>query len=418
MKLNLSSFRQRGSVMVTTLVIALLVGLLVAALLFVAQQQNYLTARSRVWCSEIPIAEAGIEEAISHIISLPANMTDNGWQASGTNFFKTRTFSNAYFYTTIIPDSPTTNTIISVGFARIPLNTNYSQRTVMARLRKTTSEWGFVAKRTIDLNDTVSADSFNSAYGEWNLLFNRSDKCGMASISSMTPAITTGKGAIYGYAGTGPGGTVEGNVGDGVWLLLNTGLQPDHVTDDFNMAIPDVAFPPPGWKVNYTPPKNITVGGVTYEHVLNGLDWQFDGTTSPGGNGWLIQGNVRIFFNGDFKMTAGTAALTLAANATLEIYMGGDMDMGGQCVINTDRRASNCIIYGLNTCKSIKYVGNAGAYTRIYAPYAYVEVGGGVDYFGSCVADMMKFSGSCRLHYDEALDLAVPMFRVVSWEEL
>jgi hypothetical protein len=30
----------------------------------------------------------------------------------------------------------------------------------------------------------------------------------------------------------------------------------------------------------------------------------------------------------------------------------------------------------------------------------------------------MKFSGSCKLHYDEALHNAVPQFRVVSWEEL
>jgi Tfp pilus assembly protein PilX len=417
MKLNLSSFRQRGSVMVTTLVIALLVGLLVAALLFVAQQQNYLTARSRVWCSEIPIAEAGIEEAISHIVSLPANMTDNGWQASGTNFFKHRSFSNAYFYTTIIPTSPATNTIISVGFARIPLNTNYSQRTVMVRVKQTAQDWGFVAKRTIDLNDTVSADSFNSNYGDYMPLVNQSDKCGMASISSLRPAITTGSGAIYGSAATGPGGSVSGNVGDRLWLLLNSGQQPGHVTDDCNMAIPDVAWPPPGWAPSYSPTKNVTVGGVTYEHVLNGGDWQFDGTTSPSGEGWLIQGKVRIFFNGDFKMS-GTPALRLATNATLEIYLGGNMDMAGQCVINPGGRASNCIINGLNTCTSIKYAGSSAAYTRIYAPYAYVEVGGGVDFYGSCVADMMKFSGGCKLHYDEALYNAIPRFRVVSWEEL
>ena len=71
MKTSLTSLRQRGSVLVTTLVIALLVGIVVAALLFVAQEQNYLTARSRVWCSEIPIAEALQEKVavpdVSHL---------------------------------------------------------------------------------------------------------------------------------------------------------------------------------------------------------------------------------------------------------------------------------------------------------------------------------------------------------------
>jgi Tfp pilus assembly protein PilX len=416
MKLNLSSFRQRGSVMVTTLVIALLVGLLVAALLFVAQQQNYLTARSRVWCSEIPIAEAGIEEAISHIVSLPANMTDNGWTASGTNFVKSRSFSNAYFYTTIIPNSSATNTIVSVGFARIPLQTNYSQRTVMAVLKRTVNDWGFVAKQTITMSGTTYADSYNSNYGDWSLL-NRRDNCGMATISSLSPAIITGTGKIYGSAATGPGGTVTGHVGDGLWILAGGGLQPGHVSDDFNMAIPDVVMPNP-WAPSFTPTKDVTVNGVEYEHVLNGGDWQFDGSTSPSAKGWLIQGNVRIFFNGDFKMTAGGAAINLATNATLEIYMGGNMDIQGTCVVNPAGRPNNCVIYGLPTCKSIVYKGDAGAYARVYAPQAYVEIAGGFDFFGSVVADTLKFSGNTALHYDEALNNGVPQFRVVSWEEL
>src|SRR6185503_12661609 len=147
-----ASFRgEHGSVLVITLVIALLVGLVVAALLFVAQQQNYMTARSKVWCSEIPLAEAGIEEAITHIVSLPGDLAANGWEADGTNYVKRREFTNGYFYTTIIPTSTNTNTIVSVGFARIPLQTNYSQRTVMAILKQRQSAWGFVAKRDIVL---------------------------------------------------------------------------------------------------------------------------------------------------------------------------------------------------------------------------------------------------------------------------
>jgi Tfp pilus assembly protein PilX len=418
MKLKLSSFRrQRGSVLVTTLVIALLVGLLVAALLFVAQQQNYMTARSRVWCSEIPIAEAGIEEAISHIISLPANMTDNGWQASGTNYVKTRNFSNAYFYTTIIPNSSATNTIISVGFARVPLQTNYTQRTVMARLKRTVNDWGFVAKQTITMSGTTYADSYNSNYGDWDYFLNRRDNCGMATISSLTPAIITGSGKIYGSAATGPGGTVTGNVGDGLWHLLGGGLQPGHVSDDFNMAITDVELPKP-WAPSYTPTKNVTVDGVTYEHVLNGGDWQFDGDTSPASSGWLIQGNVRIFFNGNFKMTAGGASIRLATNSTLEIYMGGEMDVQGTCVVNPAGRPNNCAIYGLPACKSIVYKGDSAAFARIYAPQAYVEIAGTSDFFGSVVADTLKFSGTCALHYDEALNNGIPQFRVISWEEL
>src|ERR1043165_6418766 len=153
MKTGIAFRPERGSVLVITLVIAMLVGLVVAALLFASQQQNHLTARSKMWCSEIPLAEAGVEEAILHIVSQSGNLAGNGWQldASGTNYFKTRTFTNGYFYTTIIPSpvSPdatnnVTNTILTVGFARIPLQTNYSQRSVKTVIRSSRIEWGFV----------------------------------------------------------------------------------------------------------------------------------------------------------------------------------------------------------------------------------------------------------------------------------
>jgi Tfp pilus assembly protein PilX len=438
MKFRTTSNRERGSVLVTTLVIALLVGLLVAALLFVAQQQNYLTARSRVWCSEIPIAEAGVEEAIMNIVSQSGYVRDdvNGWKQDGTNFWKSRTLTNGYFHTTIIPSpiSPgdtnkLTNTIVSIGFARIPLQTTYSQRSVKAVITQKRSEWGFVAKSNIVLNGNTYADSYISTDPLWSTdgLYDplkRRDHCGMATVASMINGIDTGPCKIYGTAATGPGGTVRGNVGDGLWLALNNGLQPGHVSDDFNMYIPDVIWPPTngwdGWNSTTTPATN--TDGKVYQYILDGnvhADYQFAGpSANPTGNGWLIKGNVRIRINGDFQSTLNGPTITLDTNATLQLYLNGDMSMGGQCMVNPTGLTGNFIIYGLNACKSIKFNAGAALYGRIYAPYAYVEIAGSFDYSGSVVSDRMKFSGTAALHYDEALDPGVPKFTVMSWEEL
>ena len=439
MKTSTSSNRQRGSVLVTTLVIGMLVGLVVAALLYVAQQQNYLTARSRVWCSEIPIAEAGIEEAITYIVTRSGNLAGNGaWDldASGTNYFKRREFTNGYFYTTIIPSpiSPNetnnvTNTVVSVGFARLPLQTNYSQRSVKAVVKQARLEWGFVAKRDIVLNGNTYADSYISTDPLWstNGMYNPlrpRDHCGMASVSSLRPAIATGACKIYGTAATGPGGTVTGNVGDGAWLQVNSGLQPGHVTDDFNMYIPDVVWPPTnGWNAwnSVTTPATNTDGKV-YQYVLDGSvnpDYQFAGpAANPTGNGWLIKGNVRILINGPFQSTLNGPTITLDTNATLQLYLNGDMSLGGQCLVNPSGLTGNIIIYGRNACTSIKLNAGSAFAGRIYAPQAYVEIAGGFDFFGSVVSDRMKFSGTSSLHYDESLDPGVPKFTVVSWEEL
>jgi hypothetical protein len=411
-------------VLVTTLVIGLLVGILIAALLFVAQQQNYLTARSRVWSKEVPIAEAGIEEAMTHLNSRPGSLAANGWTASGTNFVRTRTFSNAYCFTTIIPNSAMTNTIVSVGFARLPLQTNYSQRTVMALAKKVPPGWGFVAKTTISMNGNPYLDSYDSSDpaastgGKYDPT-KRRDNAGVASTSSLMPAIDTGGGTVYGMAATGPGGTVSGNVGDGLWLSSHSGQEAGHVSDDFNMAILDVPLPNTKADWHPLPPLFLPglVNGVLYTYVIPAGDWEIPGNLSPGGVGILIQGKVRIWIKGSLSMSGGTA-ITLATNANLEVYLGGSMDLSGQCVVNPSGITANCAIYGLPTCTSMKYTGTAEAFARIYAPQAAVEVGGNFDFSGSIVANSMRFSGTANIHYDEALYGDGPAFRIVTWEEL
>ena len=87
MKITRPNSLQRGAVLVTALVLALLVGLVVGALLIISQQHNYLTARSQTWNAEIPIAEAGIEEAMEHINSSNSwlmGLVTNGWTRVGS----------------------------------------------------------------------------------------------------------------------------------------------------------------------------------------------------------------------------------------------------------------------------------------------------------------------------------------------
>ena len=133
--------------------------------------------------------------------------------------------------------------------------------------------------------------------------------------------------------------------------------------------------------------------------------------------GILVQGKVRVYFTGDFKMSSGPS-VSLAPGATLEMYMGGSMDLSGHCVINPTGIPANCIIYGLPTCTSMKYSGDAEAYCRLYAPNADITVTGDFDFSGSVVGNRVQFSGNASIHYDEALNGGGPDYKIVSWEEL
>lgn len=408
--------------MITTLVMALLVGLVVSALLFVAQQQNYMTSRAQVWSSEIPIAEAGIEEAMALLNSRPPTLAQDGWTKQGTDFVKTRTLTNSYYYTVITPIGFTaTNRIVSIGFARVPLATNYTQRTVRALAKLGPPGWGIVTKTTFEMNGNPYVDSYDSSDPRYstNGMYDptkRRDRAGVASTSGLTPAIDTNGGEIYGSAGTGPGGTVDGDVGSGAWLSSNSGQQPDRVYNDFNMAIPDATLPA-NFSPSAFPPLPGIVNGVTYVYKITAGDWQFDSNVSLSSQKIYVEGKVRIYFRRDLKMTS-SASITLATNATVEIYLGGDMDLSGDCVINPTGIPNNCAVFGLPGCKEIKYAGNAQAFIKLYAPNADIRLTGDFDFCGSMVGNSIRTSGNSAIHYDEALRNGAPDYVVVEWEEL
>jgi hypothetical protein len=391
--------------------------------LVIGRNQAVLTARSQTWASEIPIAEAGIEEAMSHINMRLKNLETNGWAKAGSKFSKTRVIGNGYYATTITTAPSLPPTIVSIGYGRIPLQTNFTSRRIMATTRLGPPGFGVVGKNGISMNGNPYMDSYDSSNEDYSDggFYNpneRRDRIGVGTLSTNNPAINTGGGIIYGSASTAPGGTVSGNVGDGAWLAANgySGQQAGHVTDDFNMAIPDVVLPSP-WNPSFSPTNGV-VGGVSYGYILSPGDWQFGSVNlSSSSSSIYVSGKVRIYFTGLFQMS-GSASVMLAPGASLEIYLGAGMDLSGNCVINPTGIPSRCAIYGLPGTTSMKYAGTARAYCQMYAPNADIRITGDFDFFGSVVGKTVSMNGGAAFHYDEALNAGKPDYVVASWEEL
>jgi hypothetical protein len=413
-------FIQGGKVLFSTLIIGVLGSFVVGALLLLSQQHHYFTMRSAAWCSEIPIAEAGVEEAMAHLNSRPKNLDQSGWEKNGGLYAKTGPMKEGYYYTTFSSDVDPV--VVSVGFARIPRQTNYTSRTVVALTKRARPPWGFVGKTGVSMNGNPYIDSYNSSDPDYSTggrydPLKRSDQAGVGTLETNAGAITATK--IYGSAATGPKGTVVGSVGDGEYLASNSGQQSGHVFDDFNMAIPNASLPT-NWSPTLVAPLPGIVDGVYYGYILNNRDYEVSGNLnlSKSTDSYYINGKVRIWFKGDFKMSGGPY-VQLGPKATLEIYMSGSMDLSGKAVMNSSGIPGNCTIYGLPTCTSMKYTGTAEAYCRLYAPNATLTIGGDFDFFGEAIANRLQFSGTAAIHYDEALSTNTgPRLTIVSWEEL
>ena len=89
--------RNAGSVLLATFGTAFIVGLGLASYMTIVSNQNTSVQRSQQWNVAIVVAEAGVEEAFSHLNVDAGNPTANGWANqvvnSKTNYTKRRDFS-------------------------------------------------------------------------------------------------------------------------------------------------------------------------------------------------------------------------------------------------------------------------------------------------------------------------------------
>lgn len=423
MKLRFPNQSRRGGVLAMTLIIALLVGIVVGALLVVAQQQNYLTARSQTWCAEIPIAEAGVEEAMAHVNSVPRTLATNGWQKSpdGTKVFKHREIGDGYFYATITTATPPS--IVSIGFGRIPLQTSYTHRTVLVLTTPGPPAWGIIAKKNITMDGrTAVVDSYNSSDPEYSGIngrydfTKRRDRAGVASLSTNKLAIDTAGGRIYGSVATGPGGSVSGNVGDGAWLASNNGIQPGHFFDDFNMAIPDVHVPPELPAALEPNRPILPINGVTYTFDVRDGNYAVSGSSMRGAV--LVSGKARLYVKGDLKMTGSGDKIIILPGASLEMFVDGNISMGGGGIVNGNNVPGMCVINGTTACTSVKFNGGPEMNAAIYVPNADLELSGSTEFSGKITANSISIKGTPAIHYDEALGAGDIAFRITRWQEL
>ena len=90
-------------------------------------------ARSFAWNSAIPLIEAGIEEAFTHLHD-DTNHTANGWIGSTNSgnaiYQKTRTNSDGSYYTVTISNVSSAPIIYSQGFVKAPLRSGHVSRKV------------------------------------------------------------------------------------------------------------------------------------------------------------------------------------------------------------------------------------------------------------------------------------------------
>jgi hypothetical protein len=457
MKIKSKNRSVQGNALLLTIVATGIVGFLLAAYAGLVQSQNNAVARSQSWNATIPVVEAGVEDALSHLNKHGDDNTlvGQGWTPlGGTKYGVKRTIGNNYYIVTIsnwvAGATNSTPVVESRGYVSAPsIIAGLSKSTPMVAavgvtpqrgssylargIRVTTRRpalfsKGMVAKGNINMNNhNIYADSFDSedlsksTGGKWDVT-KRGDK---GSVASNDGVINIGAADVFGNVYTGPSGSFQitsGSVGDKAWVEASRpGIQPGHYFNDMNMEFPDAKLPQSGGGATPGPRR---VNGIDYDYVLDSSQFTYYNLPSVGNAKILAIGNVQLHVPGAISMTSGQSSITVAPGGSLKMYAGSSVNIGGGGVINQTESAANFFLHGLPSCTSIALKGNGTFYGVIYAPNAAMTLSGGGsgtdDFSGASITKSVTMNGHFRFHFDEALArLGIGKgFVVTSWNEM
>src|SRR5712671_1219000 len=134
---------------------AVVTAISMASYLVFVSNQNLSVARALAWNSAIPVAEAGLEEALTQIhYNGNTNLSANGWKLATDGFYhKTRyVTTNSYCDIAINPVDPPV--IYSTGCVPAPLTPSAQLGLILGQLASPTPAPGAYIKRRIRVKTT------------------------------------------------------------------------------------------------------------------------------------------------------------------------------------------------------------------------------------------------------------------------
>jgi hypothetical protein len=429
-------------VLVTAIVMTAVMAVILASYLTLLGSRNRITMRSQAWNEALPLLEAGIEEAFTHLKD-DSSLTNNGWDALNINsnlvYQKRRDFTNsgAYFVTTI-SNASVSPAIYSQGYVPAPLGTGYISRLVLVTTAQTglfsraiTTRGAQTYSGDFQVNSFDSGDPNYSTNGLYvsNRFKANGDLASMSAVSNQS--IRVAGSLIYGRISYPAGGgyTIgSGEVGDVAFVSnpLNTGkIESGYSNNTLNISVPDAPPPPTDPTYWAAPQQNYTwTNGVTYAYVLSNGNYTVGSATLKGTI--LVLGNARLYI-------ASTGRVQFGSHDIIKIPVGGHLDMYNAStidavfpgIINDSGLAPNFTYWGMNTTAGSKVTltGNGQFAGSVYAPYQDVVLTGGSsnlprDMIGAIVANSVVSSGHFYLSYDERLGGGGGNLTLASYTEL
>ncbi|HSY17685.1 MAG TPA: collagen-binding domain-containing protein [Candidatus Acidoferrales bacterium] len=401
----------RGSALVITLVLGVIMLVIAVSYLSMIGTQQKLVVRSESWNASLTMAEAGVEEAMAQINASQTNFGANGWTASGGTFGPiTRTLAGGSYSVLVISNASQLQPVIySTGYVAVAVSGDMVSRAVRVGTKiQIFASVGLGAKNNIDFTGNgVAVNSFNSHMTNLSTggLYDPNKTSTNGNVASVGGLVDIGNHTIQGNLYLGANATFSGSQANVTGTIYN----------DFNITFPDVTLPNLAWQ---TAPLNAGVHSITNSGNYTITDQ----------NPIVIQAGVTATLNVTTSTDYSPSSIQIHGGTTNSgtaiIYMNGppSMTMAGNTAVDASNRAENLQYFGLPSLTSITFSGTSTFVGVVYAPEASVTLNGGGnsnDFIGSLIANTITMHGHYNFHYDESLGTKTPgLFVATSWQEL
>lgn len=463
---NQTQSGRQGNILLVTLLTCVILGITLASYLGLVSNQNRSVMRSLAWNTAIPVLEAGIEEALTHLKHHELGyLAGQGWSSSdGRYYAKEIRIDDSYCIVAIDIADPHSETpvIYSSAFVPVPLHPSSQAGVVQAQLGpglnetrfagggylkrqarvKTARDYLFmkamVADQDIDLKgNNITTDSFvsddpnYSTNGKYDPALAR-DNGDVATNSNLKDVLNIGNADIKGKLSTGPMVDPDnppyrigpnGSVGSAEFVedSSNSGkIEDGYYTDDMNMPLFDVIFE---HSVDSSATSYTDDSGTMYEYHLHSTG-VYEIHNLKKGSILVSQPNTVLLVTGDLSIS-GQDVIRILPGASLKLYVAAKTaTIGGQGIANEAGSVLAFAYYGLPSNEVLKISGNGEFIGTIYAPSADFTLSGGgssvQDFIGASVTKSVTMNGHFNFHYDEVLGTKGPFqgYIPISWDEI
>jgi hypothetical protein len=429
---------ERGSAVITVLILAAITALIASSFLFRASQEAKLATRSLYQSVALNLAEAGLEEGL-YAANSAGFTTANGWTlVTGTANDYSKTILSGFSFPQgtgaiyIRVDSATsmTPTVTAAGIITIPRQPNVIKQLRVAAGKRRRWANGVVVKSTLTFSGNAVVDSYDSSVGVPNAATNKTDQATVATISTALDPITVGSNAvIYGYVATGADDPVVGSGGRiyGATTPSGTLVDTSRIRHDFTANLPDATIPTATATSIGVINATISLPRVGDLPGTNGrYTYSTPSITVAGGDALVVTGPVDLVVTGDISIT-GNAQITVggtgSVNPSINLYSPGTVNIAGNGISNLTNIPAKATIWGTGAStatQTVSIAGNGSFTGTVYAPNATVSLMGNGANMGAIIAKQATIGGNGEFHYDTQLGLLSDdqYFRPTSWCEL